>query len=362
MHNRFLSAALTLASLLPVLVLAQPLAAQRDGSWEFTVGGGGAWVDRALAGYLGTQGFSTDTGDPSHIVPAVALRLGYNVSENFGISFGASGATGSGVKYMTPFAAGTFTVNLNASTSPFLTFGTQFTRVTGENKRVTHPTWGAHLGVGLRSMLGERVALRIEGRMGFEHYAELPAEKTAYNSIATLGLSFFTAGRRAPPPVVMAAPACPVCARARVDTVWRVDTIWRTAVQPAPPPIVYVDTVVIVLRDTLVLEGINFEHNSAALTRESYVILNRVVRAMMQPEWVNTRWEIAGHTSSSGSDAYNLALSHRRAESVRAYLVSQGIADRRLVARGYGEKYPMYPTTAATDFRNRRVELRRIKP
>jgi len=358
MHNRFLSAALTLAALLPMLALAQPVAAQRDGSWEFTVGGGGAWVDRALAGYLGTRGFSTDSVEPGHIVPAVALRLGYNISSNFGISFGASGATADGVKYMTPFATATFTVDQNASTTPFLLFGTQFTRITGENNRVTHPTWGAHLGVGLRSMLGKRVALRIEGRMGFEHYAELPAEKTAYNSIATLGLSFFTAGRRPPPPVVMAAPP----ARVRVDTMWRVDTLWRTAVQPAPPPLVFVDTVVIVLRDTLVLEGINFEHNSSSLTRESYVILNRVVRAMIQPEWVNTRWEIAGHTSSVGSDTYNMALSQRRAESVRAYLVSQGIADRRLVARGYGEKYPLYPTTAASDFRNRRVELRRIKP
>lgn len=358
MRDQLLKSVRTLAALLLMLALTQPLAAQRDGSWEFSVGGGGAWIDRALAAYLGTRGFSTDSVLPAHIVPAVAFRIGYNVSSNFGLSFGASGATGDGVKYMTPFATATFTVDQNASTTPFLLFGTQFTRITGENNRVTHPTWGAHLGVGLRSMLGDRVALRIEGRMGFEHYAELPAEKTAYNSIATIGLSFFTAGHRPPPPVVMAAPP----ARVRVDTMWRVDTIWRTAVQPAPPPLVFVDTVVIVLRDTLVLEGINFEHNSSSLTRESYVILNRVVRAMMEPEWVNTRWEIAGHTSAVGSDTYNMALSQRRAESVRAYLVSQGIADRRLVARGYGEKYPMYPTTAASDFRNRRVELRRIRP
>ncbi len=50
--------------------------------------------------------------------------------------------------------------------------------------------------------------------------------------------------------------------------------------------------------------------------------------------WPEVRVEIGGHTDSSGSDAYNLDLSRRRAAAVRDYLVSKGVAGDRLVARG----------------------------
>ncbi len=349
MRNRFLLAALTLAAGIPTLAQAQAMTPQREGSWEFSLGGGVMYLDGPLATYLGSGPAATrfaDNADPSRIVPAAAVRLGYNFNNNFGFSIGTAGATGSGVKYLTPFAAVTYTVNLNATTSPFLTVGTQFTRITG-NDRVTHPTWGAQAGVGLRHMLTDYLALRVEGRMGFEHYAELPGRKTAYNSIATIGISYFTAGRRAAP-VAIAAP-CPMCPVARVDTLWRM----RPAV-PVPP---------IVIRDTLVLEGVNFDFDSSALTPESHAILDHVAQELRKPEWLNSRWEIAGHTSGIGTAEYNMALSQRRAEAVRAYLVSRGVADNRLTPKGYGEANPLYPNDGeGHNWRNRRVELRRIKP
>ena len=83
---------------------------------------------------------------------------------------------------------------------------------------------------------------------------------------------------------------------------------------------------------------------------------------LLKPEWVKSRWEIAGHTSSIGTEDYNMALSQRRAEAVRAYLVSQGVADNRLTPKGYGETQPKYPNdNEGRNWRNRRVELRRIK-
>lgn len=353
MRNQILKSVRTLAAFLPLLALAAPLAAQRDGSWEFSVGVGGTYLDGALSDFLAsgpaTSRF-TDNADPSRFVPSLALRLGYNVTNSFGFSIGTAGATGSGVKYLTPFAAATYTVDLNAKTSPFLTGGTQFTRITGENDRVTHPTWGAHLGVGIRSMLAERMALRIEGRTALEHYAELPGRKSAWNSIITLGLSFFTAGRRAP--AVVAAPSCPACPRAAT----RVDTVRLYVPFPrVPPP-------VIVLRDTLVLEGVNFAFDESTLTPESHDILDRVARALLEPQWANVRFEVAGHTSSVATAAYNMALSERRAEAVRAYLVSRGVQDSRMVARGYGETQPIFPDNREGDaWQNRRVELRRIR-
>ena len=66
----------------------------------------------------------------------------------------------------------------------------------------------------------------------------------------------------------------------------------------------------------------------------------------------------AGHTDSRGSDAYNQALSERRANSVKEYLQAQGITATRLTARGYGETQAVASNdTAEGRAQNRRVEL-----
>jgi outer membrane protein OmpA-like peptidoglycan-associated protein len=51
------------------------------------------------------------------------------------------------------------------------------------------------------------------------------------------------------------------------------------------------------------------------------------------------------HTDSKGTDAYNLKLSQKRAESVVKYLLSKGIAPGRLKAKGYGETMPVVPNS-----------------
>jgi outer membrane protein OmpA-like peptidoglycan-associated protein len=109
----------------------------------------------------------------------------------------------------------------------------------------------------------------------------------------------------------------------------------------------------------LVLEGVNFETNSARLTSGSLAILDRVAASLVDSPEVKV--EIGGHTDSSGSDSHNKALSSARAESVRDYLVSKGVAASRLVAKGYGESAPIADnSTAAGRAKNRRVELTRI--
>jgi OmpA-OmpF porin, OOP family len=65
-----------------------------------------------------------------------------------------------------------------------------------------------------------------------------------------------------------------------------------------------------------------------------------------------------GHADSVGSDAYNQRLSVRRAESVKAYLVSKGLEGNRVYTEGKGEKQPVADNkTADGRAKNRRVEI-----
>jgi len=110
----------------------------------------------------------------------------------------------------------------------------------------------------------------------------------------------------------------------------------------------------------LVLEGVNFDFDKATLRQEDIAIINRDVTSL--DKWGNVNIEVAGHTDSRGSDEYNMNLSQQRAEAVRNYLVSKGIAADRLSAKGYGESQPIAGNVTDEDrFKNRRVELVPIK-
>ncbi len=65
-----------------------------------------------------------------------------------------------------------------------------------------------------------------------------------------------------------------------------------------------------------------------------------------------------GHTDSVGSDAYNQKLSVKRAEAVKAYLVTKGIEKNRVYTEGKGEKQPVADNkTPEGRAKNRRVEI-----
>ncbi|MFH2080332.1 MAG: OmpA family protein [Pseudomonadota bacterium] len=124
---------------------------------------------------------------------------------------------------------------------------------------------------------------------------------------------------------------------------------------PAPAPAAYVAPVPMPPQK-LVLDGVNFDFDKATLRQEDIVIIDKDVTGL--DKWGNVNIEVAGHTDSRGSDKYNMKLSQRRAEAVRNYLISKGIAADRLTAKGYGESQPVADN--ATDegrFKNRRVEL-----
>lgn len=99
-----------------------------------------------------------------------------------------------------------------------------------------------------------------------------------------------------------------------------------------------------------------FDFNRATLRPEAQRELTSVVREMQDNPQLAA--EVIGHTDAVGTDTYNLGLSRRRADAVRSYLVSQGIAANRIQTRGLGESQPVAPNdTAEGRARNRRVEV-----
>ncbi len=109
----------------------------------------------------------------------------------------------------------------------------------------------------------------------------------------------------------------------------------------------------------LTLRGVNFELGKAVLLPISRDILGEVARSLVANPQV--RVEVAGHTDSTGSRAVNERLSLARAESVKAYLVENGVGAERMEVQGYASTQPVATNrTASGRAQNRRVELRRI--
>ena len=110
----------------------------------------------------------------------------------------------------------------------------------------------------------------------------------------------------------------------------------------------------------IILRGIEFETAKDVITRKSDRILGFALRAMQsRPEM---ELLIVGHTDNTGSRDFNMELSEKRAESVKAWLVNKGIDASRLTTTGKGPDEPIVPNTTPENLqKNRRVEFIRNK-
>lgn len=108
---------------------------------------------------------------------------------------------------------------------------------------------------------------------------------------------------------------------------------------------------------TLNMPGnVTFATNSSDLSPAFFNVLGSVGKVLNKYD--QTVVEVAGHTDSSGSDAYNQSLSERRAQSVAEYLKGQQINSQRLITIGLGETMPVASnSTDAGKQANRRVEI-----
>ena len=114
------------------------------------------------------------------------------------------------------------------------------------------------------------------------------------------------------------------------------------------------------MEQNFTLSGVQFEVGSANLTAEAQNILKDVVSAMKASPRVNV--EIHGHTDNTGSLELNNRLSLQRADSVKKFLVENGIAESRLATKGYGPSRPIADNnTEEGRQENRRIEFVIVK-
>ena len=108
---------------------------------------------------------------------------------------------------------------------------------------------------------------------------------------------------------------------------------------------------------TLNMPGnVTFATDSSDLSPAFFDVLNSVGKVL--GEFEQTVVEVAGHTDSTGSEAYNQRLSERRAQSVSSYLTAQNVIPQRLITMGMGELRPVADNTTASGRQaNRRVEI-----
>jgi OOP family OmpA-OmpF porin len=142
------------------------------------------------------------------------------------------------------------------------------------------------------------------------------------------------------------------------------DLVPKPAVVPPPPAVVPTPPkppVSVVGEKITFAADAFFDFDKATLKPEAKVKLDDLASKLSA---INLEVIIAvGHTDSIGSDAYNQKLSVRRADSVKAYLVSKGIEANRIYTEGKGKKQPIAPNTIngkdnpAGRAKNRRVEI-----
>lgn len=117
----------------------------------------------------------------------------------------------------------------------------------------------------------------------------------------------------------------------------------------------------LILERAIVLENIYYDLDKADIRPDAALELDKLVQILKDNPSI--RIELSSHTDARASDAYNDALSQRRAESAVAYIVSQGIDASRLVARGYGKRQLIIENAQTEEEHqvNRRTEFKVIE-
>jgi OOP family OmpA-OmpF porin len=108
---------------------------------------------------------------------------------------------------------------------------------------------------------------------------------------------------------------------------------------------------------TIILDDVLFDFDKSNIKPEGAAILDRLVAFMNENK--DKKVNLAGHTDNIGTEAYNQALSERRANSARDFLVKRGVDTSRVSSQGFGESKPIADNkTREGRAKNRRVEIK----
>ncbi|MHB1084218.1 MAG: OmpA family protein [Thiobacillus sp.] len=226
-------------------------------------------------------------------------------------------------------------------------------------------------GLGIMKRLSDNIALRADARYRWDGNSANAFNQSSFGDvIVSVGLNI-ALGEKArpapkPEPVVQLAPEPtpasmpdPAPAPAPMSTP-----------APAPAPVVQPAPVAAALTTrqatqldqakpgdvVTILEGVNFEFDSARLRPDAIVILDEASTVLGRRSDIGV--DVVGHTCSIGTEKYNQGLSERRAKSVYDYFINKGIAADRLTTQGFGETKPAFSNaTREGRAKNRRVEL-----
>ena len=340
----------------PVLVIAAPGIAGADdvGHWYFTPQIGGISVDNDRP--VQDKDWLYGVAIGKHISEAINLELNLNGSQiGGGVGRGDLSLYGASLDLLT-------VMNRGGRVEPFLSFGAgalQAERSPGTNATNLMGQVGAGMFIkAWESADGSSsFALRPELKARWDDDGS-PDSNTDYLGLLGFQFSFGAPAAKpveTPPPAPEPPPAPPPPPPppGDQDKDGVLDNVDKC---PDTPAGVAVDAFGCTRKGSITLEGVTFEYNSARLKPESRSALDAVATDLKK--YPRLQIELQGHTDDKGSDAYNLKLSQQRADSVRTYLLDQGVPAGQLTAKGYGETQPMEDNkTEAGRARNRRVVM-----
>ncbi len=271
----------------------------------------GSFEVNPYVGYYFPQGDRADKG-------ALGLRLGYNFTKNWALE---------GVYDHFNSAAELFHANAlyhfvpEGPFNPFVTAGVGDAFI----KDGTQNKFMGDIGIGAKYFFSDRIAARVDFREVMTQFSSF---------LATAGITISFGGKTpkaaTPPPPPPSQPA-PEVKPTPPPPPMEKPAPPPPAPAPAPAPKAAVKKII--------LEDIHFEFDKATLTPAAREILDSNLRMMKDNP--GTRVQIEGHACAHGAEKYNMALSERRANAVKEYLVKAGIKEERLATIAYGETRPL---------------------